>query len=249
MSATLTKPWKLGKAPISDGARSQLKKDASDIAATAARKGLALDPFELRDEQETAKAHFELGCWLYRYTKIAPVLGRDEHLKERIDLVERLIMTGFNNPVYSFQTVFDFGERDFDDIFENFDGEAVKEGLRQKIKADTTGMLLKGFMHFGWRYADKPESPLSLKSSITTITPSTTLEQAVAWRKEVESLYTTFFDGETYFKLDDMHECDCSIMVELTEIEHAAGRPPVDIELVSGFTSPDWRDSYTKAKV
>lgn len=58
------------KAPISKTDRAQLQKDATNIRATAERKRVTLDRYEEARELRIAKSHFELGCWLYRFTKL-----------------------------------------------------------------------------------------------------------------------------------------------------------------------------------
>lgn len=46
----------------------RLQHDAEDIAATAKRKNLTLDQWELREESAMVRQHFALGCWLYYYS-------------------------------------------------------------------------------------------------------------------------------------------------------------------------------------
>jgi hypothetical protein len=136
-------------APISKAERAQLHSDAADLQGTAKRKGVTLNRYEEAREKLVASKHFELGCWLFRFTKLRG-LPPAQYLSERIDLVTRLFLAGFNNPSYDFFTVFDFGERQFDGIFEDGDSKDVLEGLRSNIPLDTTGMLVTAFEYFGW---------------------------------------------------------------------------------------------------
>jgi hypothetical protein len=142
-------------APITKAERAQLLNDSADLQGTAKRKGVTLDRYEEAREGLVAAKHFELGCWLFRFTKLRG-LPPTQYLAERIDVVTRLFLAGFNNPRYDFFTVFDFGERQFDGIFEQGDSENVLEGLRRNIPLDTTGRLVTAFEYFGWPLSDKP---------------------------------------------------------------------------------------------
>lgn len=141
--------FNLNAAPISKTDRAQLLRDAANIRATAERKGVTLDRYEESREGQIAKSHFELGCWLYRFTKLRG-LPPSQYLQERIGLVMRLFLSGFIHPRYDFFTVFDFGERQFDGIFEEGDAVVVIDGLRQQIPMDSSGQIAKAFECFGW---------------------------------------------------------------------------------------------------
>lgn len=134
-------------APISRIERAQLVRDAANLQAAAKRKGLTLDLYGR--EGTMAKKHFELGCWLWRFTKIRD-LPSEQYLAERVEIVTRLFLAGFRNPRYDFFTVFDFGERQFDGIFEQGDSQDVIDGLRRNIPMDTTGEIKSVFESFGW---------------------------------------------------------------------------------------------------
>jgi hypothetical protein len=73
-----------------------------------------------------------------------------EGLKSRIDCARRIFLSGINNPGYDFFTVFDFGERQFDSIFEMGDAEQVIEAIRLLIPGDKSGNIAKAFANFGW---------------------------------------------------------------------------------------------------
>lgn len=70
----------------------------------------------------------------------------------------RIFLAGFNNPCYDFFTVFDFGERQFDGIFEEGDAEEVIDGLRKEIPLDSSGQIATAFEYFGWPVAVKSRS-------------------------------------------------------------------------------------------
>jgi hypothetical protein len=46
--------------------------------------------------------------------------------------------------------VFDFGERQFDRIFEMGDAQNVIDTLRDAVDTDSSGLMHKAFVHFGW---------------------------------------------------------------------------------------------------
>lgn len=146
-------------APISDAALAGLRTDANNVKDAAKRKGSTLDRGEEERESRTAMNHFELGCWLYRYTTLRGLTPAQD-LEERVNLLVRLFLAGIYNPTYDFFTVFDFGERQFDGIFENGDSQAVLNALREKLPQDTTGQLAKAFEYYSW--------PTAVASSETT---------------------------------------------------------------------------------
>lgn len=137
------------KAPIAAAKRKQLRADARSIAATANRKGISLDAYEQRREATAARDNFELGCWMYYFSRR---VGREgtEGLADRIQCAHRLFVTGIANPEYDFFTVFDFGECQFDTIFEMGDADQVVDALRKLIPEDRTSNLVQAFNHHGW---------------------------------------------------------------------------------------------------
>lgn len=141
------------KAPLSVATCIQLDHDARNIEATAARKCVSLDKWAARSEKETAKKHFAIGCWLYHFTTLRG-LGAAQYLQARVELLVRLFMADIQHPSYDFFTVFDFGERTFDSIFEEGDGEQVVNGLREYLERDTSGLMQKAFNYFGWPLAE-----------------------------------------------------------------------------------------------
>jgi len=139
------------KAPISPVARQQLGRDAKDIKGTALRKGLSLDRYEEARELRFAKEHFELGCWLHFFHRKVG-LSTEEGFQARVECALRIFLSGIHNPSYDFSTVFDFGERDFDTLFESGDSATVIDRLRAAITSDPSGLLKAAFDYHGWSY-------------------------------------------------------------------------------------------------
>ena len=139
----------MNKAPLTASELAQLQADAKDIRAAALRKVVTLDAWDERQETAAARSHFALGCWLYYYSRRV-YLDNAEGLASRIDCARRIFLAGLTNPGYKFFTVFDFGERHFDTIFEMGDAEQVIDGLRQLAKADQSGLIASAFTNFCW---------------------------------------------------------------------------------------------------
>ena len=134
-------------APLGARVLAQLRADAQNIRATAKRKGLVLGSlWEEREEMDAAKEHFDLGCWLFYYSRL---VGLEDGFNHRIDCARRLLLAGINNPGYKFHTVFEFGEREFDTIFEMGDGGQVVAGLEQLARQDRTGFIREGMRDLG----------------------------------------------------------------------------------------------------
>lgn len=147
----------MAKAPLAVATCIQLDHDAKHIVACAARKCVTLDSWEVRKEERMAETHFALGCWLYHFTTLRG-LGTAQYLQARVEILVRLFMADIQNPGYSFFTVFDFGERQFDSIFEEGDGDAVLDALRVYLKHDKTGLIRKAFDRYGWATTTKDKT-------------------------------------------------------------------------------------------
>jgi hypothetical protein len=139
----------MGKAPLTKLQLKQLHADVTNIRAAALRKNITLDDWDEKRELEAAKTYFDLGCWLFYYSRRVGLTGRDG-LNDRIQCLKHLFLAGFNNPGYRFFTIFDFGERHFDTTCEMGDADQVIQGLRDLIPADSTGQIARGFGYFGW---------------------------------------------------------------------------------------------------
>lgn len=135
--------------PLSSAEFAQLRADASDIRAAAERKNVTLDSWDEISETAAAKQHFDLGSWLFYYHR--RVSRSDaEGLASRIDCARRIFEAGITNPGYQFFTIFDFGERQFDTIFEMGDSTQVLEGLRGVLRRSRSENLIKAFRYHGW---------------------------------------------------------------------------------------------------
>ncbi len=139
-------------APLTLIEREQLCADAKDVRAAAQRKNLTCDDWDAKRETAAAKENFELGCWLFYYSRCVG-LTDSSGLLSRVDSARRIFLAGINNPGYQFFTVFDFGERQFDTIFEMGDSAQVIGALRSLIAGDQTGQIARAFNYFGWPVA------------------------------------------------------------------------------------------------
>lgn len=162
---------KMIKAPLTAAVLARLRADAKDVRATARRKNVTLDDWDEKQETAAAKEHFELGCWLHYYNRRIGLADNDDGLKDRIDCARRLFLAGLNNPGYAFFTIFDFGERQFDTIFEMGDAEQVISGLRELARNDQTGQIARAFAYFGWPL-DEAEPKKLRDHAIETLTAS-----------------------------------------------------------------------------
>lgn len=134
------------KPPLSSSEFAQLRADAQNIRAAAQRKRITLDAWEETQETKAAKSHFDLGCWLFYYSRR---VGLEDGIEHRIDCARRIFLAEIQNPGYMFFTVFDFGERQFDTIFEMGDADQVLNALRQLAHQDTSGRIKKAFEFYG----------------------------------------------------------------------------------------------------
>lgn len=144
-------------APITASQRRQLVRDAADLKAAARRKGVTLDAWDESRESMAAKMHFELGCWLFYYSR---KVGMPGGFRDRVDCVRRLFEAGITQPGYRFFTVFDFGERQFDKCIEMDDGDAVVNALVQMAEMEPEGRLAASVREMGWEARSEPQGML-----------------------------------------------------------------------------------------
>lgn len=135
------------RAPTAEWQRKRLEKDVTNLPAAAARKGHVLTARDHAHELAAGRLHFELGCWLHFYLQYIRRAGATQ---ARFDCARRIFLAGFSRLDNSFFTAFDFGEREFDSLFEGEDAEAVISALRQLIPTDGTGNIATAFTHLGW---------------------------------------------------------------------------------------------------
>jgi hypothetical protein len=134
-------------APLTSKQIEQLRLDAGNIRAAAARKAVDLDAWSEARERDAAQTHFALGTWLFYYsTRVGKVAGLDD----RIECLRKLFEAGIFQPGYQFHTIFDFGERQFDACVEMGDSEEVKDGLRELAHKYRNPNLLAAFEYMGW---------------------------------------------------------------------------------------------------
>lgn len=134
-------------APLSAAQLAQLRADAADIWAAATRKGTSLSHWEHSDESEAARDYFSLGTWLFYYSTR---IGRVGGLQDRINCARLIFESGIERVGYRFFTVFDFGERQFDTLFEMGDADEVVDELREIACKARNANLLKAFERMGW---------------------------------------------------------------------------------------------------
>lgn len=135
------------KAPLSASARKALRESIWDIEAIAKRRGDHVDPWELNFEKSMAIDHFEMLAWLKWY------MDDPKHqasVGARALIVALLFQTGIEKPSYEFFTLTRFGERQFDNIFENGDGDEVVEELLRFAKGLKSGVVDAGISRYGW---------------------------------------------------------------------------------------------------
>jgi hypothetical protein len=145
------------KCPISTTEIRALKDRLQDLPLTARTKGTTLDFYEARKESNAGNKHFDLGCWLYYYSTR---IGIEKEINSRIDCARRIFLEGIFNPGYGFFTAFDFGERQFDTIFEMGDSLEVINALRDMIPEDETGRIKAAFSYFGWPLTQSKQTPV-----------------------------------------------------------------------------------------
>jgi hypothetical protein len=141
--------------PLSKAELARLRADARDIPGTAKRRNTTLDAWDLRSERVAAKKHFVLGCWLYYYSRRIFLAG-PEGFQHRIDYARRIFEAGLANPGYAFFAVFEFGEREFDTIFETGDSAPVLDGLRKLAHRTRSQHIREAFAEMGWSLQSTP---------------------------------------------------------------------------------------------
>lgn len=135
--------------PLSASTIRKLMFDLHHLKETADRKKVSINPYEEQEEFLAGQENFELGCWLHYFSRRVSHQGK-KGLSARIQCARKLFEKEVFRPGYKFFTVFDFGERHFDTIFEMGDSQEVIAGLRKLIPTDSSGNLVKAFNYFGW---------------------------------------------------------------------------------------------------
>ena len=90
-----------------------------------------------------------------------------------------------------------------------------------------------------------PDTPFVVQTSLTTIDEATSADQARSWTLEIEARYDGYFGNpEPTWTWNEVHDLDRDALIELEEVVRASRRPPIDLDLVSSFRTPDWRKPY-----
>ena len=141
--------------PLAESEIQKLRYDSTRILTTARNKDIDISRDEMEIETQAAESHFELGCWLFYYSKRIHRVGASG-LMDRIDCARRIFEAGIKEPFYDFHTVFDFGDRQFRTLFSIGDGEQVINALRSLAQDNPDGGVAAAFTYFGWPLAAQP---------------------------------------------------------------------------------------------
>lgn len=137
------------RAPISERDRAMLRRRLSDLPAEARRRGTTLDAWDLRQEQDAGRTHFEVGAWLWW----AQRRGSRLTLDDRARVVFAVLASGLTELGYQFFTAFGSGERDWDSFFEMNDGADLVDAVAARVHASADPVALAGLRANGW---DRP---------------------------------------------------------------------------------------------
>lgn len=137
----------LEPAPITDGQRRRFGHNLAHLADVAARKGVHVPRADLEREYRAGRADFELGCWLYFYSRY---IHHPAATQARIDCLRRLLAAGVTCLDRPLLLAFDIGPRQFDSLLLGDDAELVMAGVRAFIPDETTGNLAKAITWLGW---------------------------------------------------------------------------------------------------
>lgn len=182
-----------GIAPISQRKRVQFERDTvnvNTVIAAAERKGYTCSRWEAEKEQQTARNHFELGCWLSHY---AGRVGRERDPQVRIDCVRRIWESGITSPGDRFFTVFGFSEREFDTCFEMGDGDKVAAALKAMAIEDPTGPIAAGVRAFKWDLREPVDAAADMLEQLAT-----QLELPEGHRYLFDRTYETTWDAGSH---------------------------------------------------
>lgn len=135
------------KSPLKIAEVRELRKSIDDIEAIAARTWDQIDPWEIRFEKSIAIDHFETLAWLKWYMSDPK---RQSSVGIRALIVALLFETGITKPAYEFCTLTRFGERQFDNIFENGDGDEVIDELNRLAAVMQSDRVFAGISRYGW---------------------------------------------------------------------------------------------------
>jgi len=137
----------LAQAPITAGQRRWFARNVTKLQDLLDARGERITRADLARATAAAHEHFELGCWLYFYSRFIHHPGAKA---ARIDCLRRLLATGFTNLDRQFLVAFDIGRRQFDSLLQSDDAMEVMSGVRQFIPADTSSNIARAITELGW---------------------------------------------------------------------------------------------------
>ena len=143
----------LPKAPLSHTARKAISKDITNFKSVAKAKGQAVDTWEAHYEQRVTEDHFELTCWLKWFMATQ---ARRDCVATRAMIVFLIFENGIKRIAYEFHTITDFGERQFDNIFESGDSSDVLVQLNRLVSAFGGELSKAGLANYGWEREPEP---------------------------------------------------------------------------------------------
>jgi hypothetical protein len=131
------------------------------VVACARRKGISLSRFEAIEEQHYASEYFNLGAWMHYFSiRFQSIRDTEKRLNDRADCLEMLFKAGIFEPKNKFMTVFDFGDRQFDAMFEQGDSGDLLDVLRRRMTGDASCYIATGFQHHNWSFEPYRQSVL-----------------------------------------------------------------------------------------
>jgi len=143
----------LPRAPLSNTDRKAITKDIANIEVVARAKDYDCSASEARYDKRMAEDHFELTCWLKWFMTSQ---ARRDCVATRALIVFLIFENGLQGLAYEFHTITDFGERQFDDIFEKNDGGDVIVQLNRLVSAFGGERSKVGLAYYGWEREPEP---------------------------------------------------------------------------------------------
>ena len=133
--------------PLSQSHRDRLFRDIRNIEAIERKKGYIDDPSSTRFHQAWAQDHHELVAWLRWYMADE---GRKACVATRALIVFLLWESGVPDIGYLAHTLTDFGERTFDDMFEQGDGDQVVRAIARLVRTHGCRASQDRLTQYGW---------------------------------------------------------------------------------------------------
>lgn len=117
----------------------------------ADEKGLSLSASELRASSITAEDHFDFGVRLHQLKAGIEQMG-PQGLAARIACARHIFASGQHRQVCNndYHLIFDFGGRDYDRLFEMWDGSRVKAALMEDAARDPAGEIARTVQAHAW---------------------------------------------------------------------------------------------------